>query len=235
MAADYAYVGFFLVVASLADPLLDRPRVAPALYAFGLGVLILLSIRTLRRNADWKDSLTLWSKTVQDAPQVARARVNLGAQYLERGQVALAEEQFDAALKIKPNYATAYSNLGRIYLERNDLVRAEQALTKAIRRKRDQTVLHLWLGEVFLRTGRLAEAEEQFRVALSDPQYEAYTYNKLGALFARSGRLSEAEGAFKEAARRKPTWAEPRENLARLYQAQKHNGRAGKPMKGALP
>ena len=34
-----------------------------------LVALVLLSLRTVWRNADWRDDVTLWSKTVQVAPQ----------------------------------------------------------------------------------------------------------------------------------------------------------------------
>ena len=238
VAEHYLYapsVGFVLVVAALADPLLDRPRVAPALYATGAVILLLLSLRTVWRNADWKDDLTLWRKTVQDAPQVVRARNNLGGAYLARGQVAKAEEQFQAALAIDSNYSPALGNLGKIYLQQGDLVRAEQALATAIRLGRHEWVVPLWLGEVYAQMGRMAEAEEQFRKGISTSPYDAYAYNNLGALFAKSGRTAEAESAFKEALRRMPNMIEPRDNLARLYRHQAHSEPAADPMKRVVP
>jgi Flp pilus assembly protein TadD len=238
MAEHYLYVpsvGFFLLVAGLVDPLLERPRFAPALYAAGLSTLFLLSLRTVWRNSDWGDDLTLWSKTVQAAPQAARARNNLGAAFIRRGQLALAQEQLEAALGIKPDFVSARANLGKLYLDRGDLERAEQELQAAFRLKGDETIPRLWLGAVYMRMGRMAEAEQQFRIVLSEPPYDAYAYNNLGAIFAKNGRMAEAESAFREALRRMPDLGEARENLVRLRRLQRGSGLAVEPVKGAVP
>lgn len=238
MAEHYLYVasvGFCLLVAALTDPLLDRPRFAPALSAVGVMVLLLLSLRTIWRNADWRDELTLWSKTVQTAPQVARARNNLGAAYLRHGQIARAEEQFEAALKIRPDFAMAHANLGKIYLDRDDLERAERALSAAVQLQRHEPIPRLWLGTVYVRKGEMSQAEKQFRVAATRPFYDAYAYNNLGTMFARSGRMAEAEDAYKEALRRIPNLAEASENLARLYRLQRGVGQQDKMLRGKAP
>jgi len=238
MAEHYLYVpsvGFFLLVAALADPLLDRPRLAPALSAAGLAALFLLSLRTVWRNADWKDELTLWSKTVQTAPQAARARNNLGAAYLRRGQPARAEEQLEAALQIRPDFAMAHANLGKIYLDREDLERAEQKLSAAIQLTRHETIPRLWLGAVYARKGEMSKAEAQFRAATSKPPYDAYAFNNLGTLFAKSGRMAEAEVAYKEALRRMPNLAEAGQNLARLYRLQGGVGQQDGVLRGRAP
>lgn len=238
MAEHFLYipsVGVCLMVAALAHPLMDRHRFTPALYATALVVLVFFSFRTVWRNADWKDDLTLWSQTVQVAPQSARARNNLGGAYLRRGQLTLAQEHVEAALKIKPDLAVARGNLGKIYLDRGDLALAEQELQEAIRLKEDEVIPRLWLGAVYVRRERLAEAEQQFRSALSRPPYDAYAYNNLGVLLAKGGRMMDAESAFREALRRMPELAEARENLARLNRLQGHTGLALEPVKGGVP
>jgi len=227
MAEHFLYipsVGFSLAIAAVIDPLLDRPQYAPALYALGCATLLLLSLRTVWRNADWKDDLTLWSQTVQVAPQSARARTNLGGAYLRRGQLTLAQEQLEAALQIKSDLAVARGNLGKIYLDRGDLSRAEQELQAALRLKEDEVIPRLWLGVVYGRKGQVAEAEQQFRIVLSRPPYDVYAYSNLGVLSAKGGRVAEAESAFREALRRMPELAEARENLARLDQVRGARG-----------
>ena len=228
-------VGFFLMTSALARPLTDRPRFATALYATGLVTLLLLSLRTVWRNADWRDDLTLWSKTVQAAPQAARARNNLGAAYLRRGKLTRAEEELNAAVRIKPDFAIAHGNLGKTYLDRNDLERAERELQAALRLKADEVIPRLWLGATLMRLQRLPEAEQQFRAALVKPAYNAYAYNNLGVLFAKDGRLAEAESAFQEALRRMPELAEARQNLARLQRLQGSSGLMVEPVSGAGP
>jgi Tfp pilus assembly protein PilF len=238
MAEHFLYVpsfGFFLAIAALLDPLVDRRRVAPALYAAGVVALLLLSLRTVWRNADWRDELTLWSKTVQVAPQAARVRNNLGAAYLRRGQLTPAKEELEAAVQIKPDFAIAHGNLGKIYLDRGDLERAERELQTALHLKEYEVIPRLWLGAVYVRKGQMAEAEQQFRAALVKPPYDAYAYNNLGVLFAKGGRMTEAESAFQAALRRMPDLAEARQNLARLQRIQGSSGLMVEPVKGAGP
>jgi len=223
MAEHYLYLpsaGFFLLVAALVDPFLDDPRVAPVAVGVGLAILLLLGLRTVWRNADWRDELTLWSKTVQTAPSAVRARNNLGAAYLRRGQLSQAQVHLEAALRIQPEFAFAHANLGKVYLDRGALDRAEQELVTALRLKPNEAIPRLWLGAVYVRMGEVGKAEQQFRLVLARPPFDAYAYNNLGALFAMGGRLPEAESAFKEALRRMPDLVEARDNLERLGRVQ---------------
>jgi len=219
MAEHYLYipsVGFFLLVAALVNPLLDHPRLAPLSVGAGLLILFLLSLRTIRRNADWRDELTLWSTTVRTAPQSVRARNNLGAAYLRRGRLSQAQEQVEAALRIDPEFAFAHANLGKIHLDRGEWGRAEREFLTAIRLKGNEAIPHLWLGAAYVQQGQLDKAERQFRLVLSMPLFAAYAYNNLGALYARAGRVAEAGSAFNEALQRMPDLVEARENLDRL-------------------
>lgn len=236
MAEHFLYipsVGFCLAIAALLDPLLDRPRAVPALYTSVLTALLLLSLRTVWRNADWKDDLTLWSKTVQTAPQAARVRNNLGAAYLRRGELLRAEQELDVAVRIKPDLAVAHGNLGKIALDRGDVERAERELQTALRLREEDLIPRLWLGAVLVRQGRMAEAEQQFRTVLHRPPYDAYAHNNLGVLFAKSGRSAEAEAAFQAALTRMPDLAEARQNLARLRRLQGGSGPTAAPASGA--
>lgn len=238
MAEHFLYtpsVGFFLAIAGLLDPLVDHPRAAPALYAAGAVVLLLLSLRTVWRNTDWRDDLTLWSKTVQVAPQTARARNNLGSAYLRRGEIARAEEELEAAVQIKPDFAIAHGNLGKSALDRDDLERAERELQTAVRLKADEMIPHLWLGTVLVRMGRVPEAEQQFRAALAKAPYDAYAHNNLGVLFVKDGRTAEAEAAFRAALARMPDLSEAQQNLARLQRLRGSGGLTVESVRGAVP
>lgn len=238
MAEHFLYtpsVGFFLMIAGLLDPLVDHPKAAPALYAAGAVVLLLLSLRTVWRNTDWRDDLTLWSQTVQVAPQTARARNNLGSAYLRRGEIARAEEEIETAVRLQPDFATAHGNLGKIAFDRDDLERAERELQTAVRLNADEMIPHLWLGTVLVRMGRVPEAEQQFRAALAKAPYDAYAHNNLGVLFAKDGRMAEAEAAFRAALARIPDLSEAQQNLARLQRLRGSGGLTVEPVRGAVP
>ena len=219
MAEHFLYVpsaGFALLVAGLLEPALDRPGTSAAVAASSLLVLAALGVRTAVRNADWKDDLTLWRKTVQTAPEAAMARNNLGAAYLRRGQLSQAEQQLTAAVTIQPDNAIAHGNLGKLFLDRGDLARAETELEQALTLKPSETIPRLWLGAVYLKQDRATEAETQFRQALTHPRSAPYAHNNLGILAARRDRPAEAEAAFREALRLMPGLREAQDNLRRL-------------------
>lgn len=238
MAEHYLYVataGYALALGGLLKPWLEHQPAARALQVGSVVLLLLLGLRTVWRNRDWKDDVTLWSKTVQTAPQVARARNNLGVAYLRRGELTRSELELEAAVQIKPDLAIAHGNLGKIYLDRGELERAERELQSAIRLKENEVIPRLWLGAVFLRQERLPEAEQQFRAALARPPYDAYAYNNLGILFAKNGRMVEAESAFQAALTRMPDLIEARQNLARLRRLQGSSEPVAQPAVGAVP
>ncbi len=228
MAEHFLYVpsvGFALLVAGLFEPVLNRPRPSAVVATACILVLSLLAIRTVVRNADWKDELTLWSKTVRTAPESARARNNLGAAYLRRGQRSQAEEQLTAAVAIQPDLAVAHGNLGKLLLDQGDLARAKEELESALAKPSRDTIPRLWLGAVYLKQGKTTEAEAQFRRALTHPRSAAYAHNNLGVLLANRDQLAEAEAAFREALRLMPDLGEAKDNLRRLSARQERSVR----------
>lgn len=107
-------IGFALVVGYAVHRGLEGRYAAGVGWTF-VAVLLLLSVRTVVRNRDWADDLTLWTKTVQTAPRSARAHINL-AQSLkayERFQEAI--EQFQVYSTINPESPSGYVGLGDTY------------------------------------------------------------------------------------------------------------------------
>lgn len=130
MAEHYLYIpvfGFVVVVAILFDRALAVLPQRRAIYAGFMLVAVLLSVRTIVRNGDWKNDLTLWTKTVATSPNCARARNNLGRALNAAGDPAAAILQFQEAIKIKPDYPEAYCNLGVAYakLDRHEQAKAQ--------------------------------------------------------------------------------------------------------------
>jgi len=90
----------------------EKGRLAAAAFGACVLALVLLGARTVVRNRDWKDDLTLWTKTVQNAPQVSRARSALGNAYLSRALFDQAAEQFAAWVRQTTSADTRVPALG---------------------------------------------------------------------------------------------------------------------------
>ena len=77
LAEHYLYLpsfGFVLLVGLLFERLLIAFRWRYAAYAVFAVLILLLSARTVNRNYDWKNSFTLWGKTVKTSPDRPASR-----------------------------------------------------------------------------------------------------------------------------------------------------------------
>jgi protein O-mannosyl-transferase len=75
-------------------------------------VVVALGARTVVRNHDWKDNLTLWSADVRAAPDSAKMHVMLGSAYVDSGQFEPALKEMELALKIYPDFPEALEASG---------------------------------------------------------------------------------------------------------------------------
>jgi hypothetical protein len=114
-------------------------------------VVVLYGARTIVRNQDWRDALTLFAATVASSPESAAAHYNYGATlYQERKDPAGALPHLERALAIRPKFLPAHLNAVTAYLE---LGRYDEARAAALRG------LALFPDEPQLRA-RLALAEQ---------------------------------------------------------------------------
>jgi tetratricopeptide (TPR) repeat protein len=69
------------------------------------GVLVLGSIGlTARYLPVWRDNLSLYSRMVQDFPQAAGPRLNLGTTYLDLGEVDRGIVELETAVRLQPQW-----------------------------------------------------------------------------------------------------------------------------------
>lgn len=226
MAEHYLYlpsIGVMLLAGTLVDRWAQTPQVGRAVAIGFSTVLLLLSARTVVRNQDWKDELTLWQKTIQTAPASARAHTNLGLSYLDMGKHAPAEQEFTAALTIAPNDVHLLNSLGILYTHTGREAEAEQTFTKAVkvgmeRNKKGLAAVALNnLGALQLGRHNDQEAEALFRQALEAAPGMIKPLIALGRLYLEAGRLNEAEQAFKQALAIRSDLRGPHLLLAHVY------------------
>lgn len=224
VAEHYLYlpsIGFCLAAAMVVEALRERVRQRRAVSAVFALVVLLLGFRTVIRTRDWKDDLTLWTKTVRTAPASARARRNLGRLYMIRGRRQEAAQEFREAIRIMPDDAATWNNLGVMLLEQGNWDGAEQAMTAALRLNSLPLDVRINLGVVSLRRGQVKQAEAHLLAALASlelaPSQRARALNNLGMVRATQGRSAEAEQAFKEAVALDPRYADARQNLGLAY------------------
>jgi Flp pilus assembly protein TadD len=224
MAEHYLYLpsaGFFLAAGVLLEAALNQPRrQAATVVAFTI-VVALLGARTVVRNRDWRDTQTLWTKTIQTAPGSARAHINVGELALRQGRSLQAFREFQEAIRIQPDDAVNRDNLGIVLLRHGLFDEAEQQFREALRILPRFPTPHVNLGLIYLKRRQLDEAEQEFRTALGSDRitrlFRGTITNNLGIVLAMKGRKQEAEQAFLEAVRLAPGSADARANLGKAY------------------
>ena len=215
-------VGFSLFLPSIFFPLLKDPK---RLTAFFVGIGILLSIATIRRNGIWKEEVSLWQDVVQKSPRKPRGYDNLGVAYGRRGEYEKAIVFLQKAIELNPDYAEAHHDLGIAYGEIGQTEKEIASYEKAIRLKPGQAKAYNNLGVAYGERGEYDKELTYAHKAIEiDPRY-AKAYNTLGVAYGEMGQQEKAAESFRKAIRFDPENAKAHLNLGILYVRKKE--RAG--------
>lgn len=152
-------------------------------------VVALLSLKTVTQNGYWQSEIVLYEKMVQDAPNAALVRNNLGVAYLEAGAKQKAVREFRRAVELDSRNGFALFNLGNTYQELNDIDSAVPYLRRAIALNPSDSRSYNALGVAYKKAGRFGEALAAFTGALAykPDNYEAH-YNMANLLYAEGQR-----------------------------------------------
>ena len=122
--------GFCLLAAWIWSHLPLRRRTS----ALGLLVLIVgaLAMRTVFRNANWRDDLTIAQATVEAVPESVKARNNLGGQYMDRGQIGMAREQYEEGYRTFPGDPDLLASYGLLEYRSGNKRQAERLMERAL-------------------------------------------------------------------------------------------------------
>jgi len=178
--------------------------------------LVLLEV-TMRRNADYESALSLWTRTVAQRPDNARAHSNLGGILLLLNLPAEAIGPCEMAVRLNPDLADAQNNLGSALARTGAPLRALPHYERALRLKPTSATAQSNMGGTLLQLGRLQEAVPYCEAALRlDPNLvEAHYY--LGNIYLQTGRPAEAIGHYEAALRQRPDYSEALCNLGNVF------------------
>ena len=153
-------VGFCLVVSVFIERGLAVRRAAPAVAAVVLLALLLLGARTVVRNRDWKDELTLWSKTVQVAPHSYWSHQRLGDAYKSLGRYEEAIGEYKLVQALTPGYPTEYIAIGDSHRRMGQYEEAADQFRRALAISPNSVAARLGLAHAYLAMGLLERARE---------------------------------------------------------------------------
>ncbi len=236
IADRYTYIpliGLFIMMAWGIPDLLARFRRRRTIWVIAAGLLIAgLMICSRLQVRHWKDSVTLFTHTVNVTAGNYTTQSNLGRALFAQGRYDEAVFHFSEALKIKPGYLYARINMAATLAQQGKLEAAKIQYRKVLRRFPGHAVANYNLGIVFEKQKRLQEAAHQYSKAVQIKPDYAEAHNNLGVVLAKQGKLAEAAHHFSKAVRIKPGYTSARNNLKRvLHLLDRSSGESKKNLK----
>src|SRR3989339_378716 len=208
MAERYLYIpvmGFCVAKGILIYRITDRtlsPRAIPMRRIVQL-VLVTFMIggygfSIIWKNGDWRDEFTLWTKTIQRAPDSHRAHCNLGIVYMEHGLTEKAQMEYHIALELNPQNANIHNNLGAVYTKKGLDDKALIEYKEAINSDNSYAQPHNNLGNIYFNRGLIDKAKAEYEEALFYDSRYIHARNNLGVNYAKRGLLNEAIAEFQK-------------------------------------
>ncbi len=166
------------------------PKNAVWVYAASAILVLLLAVMSHERSRIWENNLTLWTDTVTRI-QHGIPYTNLGASYLEVGNVEEAKKNFEKSIQVMPDYYLAYQDLGRVYLQEKNPARAEECFLKVLSLKPNNPFISATLAEIYSERGDLERALATAGGGLKYSPGEPSLLNVKANVLTRKGELQE--------------------------------------------
>ena len=220
-AERYLYIpviGFCLVVPVILCGIFNRAitRAVAVNMATLFVVLVIISAYatiTIARNRDWKDGLTLWSKTVTQSPDSGIAHGSLGRAYQEQGLLNEAIVEYETAVKLMPNHYKAYYNLAVVYDQKGEFNKAVDKYKKSILIYSGFANAHYNLANIYHKRGLIDDAIRHYLKVVELIPDDIEARNNLGVALAMQGKLDQAVLEWEKVLKTDPANKSARDNV----------------------
>lgn len=244
--AFLASLGFCIGIAYLIAKFLkfsihkssDNPNTYKNFF-FAIGaVLLLYSAKTISRNVDWKDNITLYTHDVELNPNSAKTHYYLGNELIKN----IAEKENDSlkkivilkngiselrqAVAIFPEYSDGHTQIGVGFYKMNNMDSAAVYFNLGLKYNSNNSVALSNLGAYYFNKGRYAEAIEIYKKTISlNPRFIDAMVN-MGSCYGASGQYNDAIIWFTKAYELDPNNKKAITFLAMTYQNMKQPEKA---------
>jgi type IV pilus assembly protein PilF len=156
-----------------------------------------------------------------EAARVAKqieAHTNLGAAYLARNKLDVAQKELERALEIDPDSSQANNIMALLQIRLKNDEKAEKHFRHAISEKPDNSDARNNYGVFLCERGRLGEADEQFRTAIKSPLYQSPEQANMNAGICQLKKpdTKAAAAYFRAALKASPQYPPALLHMARL-------------------
>lgn len=151
-----------------------------------------------------------------DAQSRARIHAELAAGYIELGNMGVALQEANEALKADPNFVPAHNVLGLVYMELRDDRAAESSFQRALRLNPLDSDSNNNYGWFLCQRKREKESVKFFLDALRNPLYTTpeKSWVNAGICSRQAGDQANAEDYFQKALKLRPNQPQALQHLA---------------------
>jgi len=180
-------------------------------------LLVGYSLITIRQNAIWENSYTLWSDAVEKNPNSNTANALMGVVYLEIGMDRDAVKYLEKAVQLLPYDYESHNNLGIVYGRLDEPEKALNAYATAIGLRPDDDTIKINLSVFYQRQKEYEKAEKVLRYLLSKNAKNAQLHFRLGLIYRDAGQYDQGVSEFLKSIELAPEIINPYVELGNIY------------------
>ena len=157
------------------------------LFPIAIAVLLIMAVFTWRQCGYWRNSINLFSHTLQATKDNALAHDCFGSALIKKGRFEEAINHYNKAIRLAPDYAEAYNERGISYVALGQYQMAIEDFNNAIRLKPDYAYVYNNRGNVYTKLSQYQLAIEDFNNAIDlKPDYAKAYFNR-GIIYFTQG------------------------------------------------
>jgi type IV pilus assembly protein PilF len=149
-------------------------------------------------------------QTVQTGGQQARVYLELGLEYMKKGDYSTALEKLRRGLEIEPGNPLGHNLMALLHQRLGRPQQADGYFRRALELAPEDPYIHNAYGSFLCDQDRLGEAAEHFALAYGNPLYPTpwLAYSNAGVCARKGGNLAIAESHFRSALNGNPNWSQ---------------------------
>ena len=163
----------------------------PETVVLGL-VIVMLSLASVHRNAQWQSEISLWGDVVRKSPGKTRGMLHLGVALEEDGQFDEALRVYNRALAIEPENQEIYYDMGVVYGKLKQNNKAFEAYRKALELNPANANAHNNLGALYANNRNYDLALEEFQAVIEIEPNNSKAHNNLSVIYLNRKQYGKA-------------------------------------------
>jgi tetratricopeptide (TPR) repeat protein len=187
------------------------------LFPAGIAAITILAVLTWRQCNYWKNSITLFSHTLQITNNNYIAHNYLGSEFLKNKDFKKAIAHYNDAIRLKPDMVNYYGDRANAYFQIGQYYRALEDYSKAIQLRPLEGQYYSNRGNAYVKLGQYKPAMDDFNKAIRISPDLAELYYNRGTSYAEFGYYQGAIEDFNKAIRLKPDYVDAYFNKGTVY------------------